>query len=504
LRRRAARGLLQATYANEARELGLYDKPSEANANVAVNASTGSFPGRQLHVPACPTVAEPTGGTLSRGPGRTPAAATGGENVVSLKRKGATQSIASANTATPATGAGTGPTSKNLKKTRISDVKDAFVENQTKHMQRHFRVAVEFLEEGLNDPFVAALTRPAVVEVIELLTQLPKTHGKSGKKRLSLREAVAEANSVEQEAVEATQIRLEERGADRKTIARASLEARIPRLSPQQSLINHRRRINAFLKWCHRNGYLPEALQIELDDIPRQIRDEADNRDSDRGSRLSWGVDRLQKLLTSSVMVSPTKDFGDPLFWATLAGPHLGPRMEEFLQQGPEDVEIQEGVPVMLMGQGLGQRAKTHAARRVVPIHPMLIAAGFMELVEQRRDEGSHWLFPTLDHGHDGRFSSVFTKRFARYREDEGLYDPQRDYHSLRKDFNGSMKRAGVPVAARKALMGHKIVDLTDGVYDPEGDSVAQKLEYIRTIDYGIEIERVEGIPVVKLRGSTG
>jgi hypothetical protein len=119
LRRRAARGLLQATYVNEARELGLYDKPSEANANVAVNASTGSFPGRQLHVPACPTVAEPTGGTLSRGPGRTPAAATGGENVVSLKRKGATQSIASANTATPATGAGTGPTSKYLKR-RVS------------------------------------------------------------------------------------------------------------------------------------------------------------------------------------------------------------------------------------------------------------------------------------------------------------------------------------------------------------------------------------------------
>ena len=136
---------------------------------------------------------------------------------------------------------------------------------------------------------------------------------------------------VEQEAVEAAQIGLEERGADRKRIARASLEARIPRLPPQQSLINHRRRINAFLKWCHRNGYLAEALQIELDDIPRQVRDEADNRDSHRGSRLSWGVDRLQKLLTSSAMVSPTKDFGDPLFWSTLAGPHLGPRMEEFL-----------------------------------------------------------------------------------------------------------------------------------------------------------------------------
>lgn len=39
----------------------------------------------------------------------------------------------------------------------------------------------------------------------------------------------------------------------------------------------------------------------------------------------------------------------------------------------------------MLMGQGLGQHAKTHAARRVVPIHPVLIAAGFLDLVQQRR-----------------------------------------------------------------------------------------------------------------------
>jgi hypothetical protein len=132
LRRRAARGLLEATYAKEARELGVYAKPSEANANVAVNASTGSFPKRQLHWPARPPVAEQPAGTRSRGPGRTPPAATGGENVVSLKRKAAKQSIAPAHTTTPATDPRAGPTSKDSKKMRISDVKDPFVEHQTK------------------------------------------------------------------------------------------------------------------------------------------------------------------------------------------------------------------------------------------------------------------------------------------------------------------------------------------------------------------------------------
>ena len=134
MRRRAARGLLEATYANEARELGFYEKPAEAIANVAVNANTGSFPERQLHVPACPPVAEPTGGMQSPGPDLTPAAVTGGEKVVSFKRKGATQSVAPVNTSPPATDPGVGPISKDLKKMRISDVKDAFVANQTKHI----------------------------------------------------------------------------------------------------------------------------------------------------------------------------------------------------------------------------------------------------------------------------------------------------------------------------------------------------------------------------------
>jgi signal transduction histidine kinase len=172
---------------------------------------------------------------------------------------------------------------------RVSDVVETFIATRTKDMQRPFRVAIKFLEEGLDDPEISSLTRDGVAEVIELVAQLPKTHGKSAKTSLPLREQVARTNAAEQDAVEAAQLQLAETEADRKTIARASLAARIPRLSPQQSLTNHRRRINAFLRWCHKKGYLPQPLQIDLEDISRQVRDDARNRDSHRGERVSWG-----------------------------------------------------------------------------------------------------------------------------------------------------------------------------------------------------------------------
>jgi hypothetical protein len=502
LKRRAVRGLLEATYTNEAREQGVYGHQSTMSRALASGMDTGRQVTGQPYAGRHPERQQPAAPTSSPRRSRVAEPGRSMENVVNLKPSPAVTATSESSQHKPAAPNPAGSRSGTAPRgVRVSDVRESFVSNQTNQMQRPFRVAIKFLEEGLDDPEISSLTRESVAEVIELIAQLPKTHGKSASMTLSLREQVAHTNSAEQDAIEAAQLRLAETGADRKTIARSSLEARIPRLSPQQSLTNHRRRINSFLRWCHKKGHLSQSLQIDLEDISRQVRDDARNRDSHRGERLTWGRDKIQKLLTSSIMTTPDKDFGDPLFWSILAGPHQGPRMEEFLQLDPNrDVEIQEGVPVIVIRQGLGQHAKTEAAERVVPIHPTLIAAGFLDLVQQRRAEGSHWLFPMLDHGHDGRFSSRFSKRFSRYREEEGLYDEQRDYHSLRKDFNASMKRAKVPWAARKALMGHKIEDLTEGPYDPEGDAIADKLAYVRTIDFGIEVERVDGIPVVRLR----
>jgi len=62
------------------------------------------------------------------------------------------------------------------------------------------------------------------------------------------------------------------------------------------------------------------------------------------------------------------------------------------------------------------------------------------------------------------------------------------------------LARAGVEWASRKRLMGHVISDLTEGTYDPCGEPMAVRREYVNRIDLGLAIEWREGFPVLRDR----
>ena len=279
LRRRAARGLMDATEINEAREQGIYSRDTRVSAAVANGPSLSAPVSGPLDGARLPMHREPPQPSQPAAPAQVNTPAVNDHNVLTLKRGRSSPSGPSAprrhkgpNHCVPNVGAKqTSP--------RISEVKESFFDNQTVHMKLHYRVAIDFLQDGLDDVFISDITRASVVDVIVLISKLPKVHGKSAKDTLRLRERVAVTNAEETEAIEAAVQRARDNGGDRKTIARAHLEARTDRLKAQQSLHNHRARINKFLKWCHKEGFLPQALHIDLEDIPRQVRDEARNRD---------------------------------------------------------------------------------------------------------------------------------------------------------------------------------------------------------------------------------
>ncbi len=62
------------------------------------------------------------------------------------------------------------------------------------------------------------------------------------------------------------------------------------------------------------------------------------------------------------------------------------------------------------------------------------------------------------------------------------------------------MKRAKGAWSARKELMGHAIVDMTDGTYFREGHTVEELHSCILLIDHGVEVEWVDDLPVVRER----
>lgn len=204
--------------------------------------------------------------------------------------------------------------------------------------------------------------------------------------------------------------------------------------------------------------------------------------------RLPWG-DKLRDLLSTSAFISPgnTKDTINAVFWPTLIALHEGLREEETLQLRVADFDKIDDIAVIRIQSGEGQHLKSGAARRIIPIHSNLIRLGLLHYVAECRAAGEEWLFPDIERcAAKDRLSGTFTKKFTYYRVTEGVYDPRRDFHSLRTNFNVILKRNKCPLDVRKRLIGHELTDVTEVHYDPEGAPIAEFRDWIEKIQIDI------------------
>ena len=138
--------------------------------------------------------------------------------------------------------------------------------------------------------------------------------------------------------------------------------------------------------------------------------------------------------------------------------------MEEACQLRPDDIGEKDGVRVFHIRAGKDQKLKSEHAVRDVPIHPELVRLGILRLAAEKRRHGARWLF-NIDRGLDGRFSSSFSKIYHNWRYAEKIYEPGKDFHSLRKDFYQGLKSARVDYAARIVLLGHGLNDVSETYY---------------------------------------
>ena len=146
-------------------------------------------------------------------------------------------------------------------------------------------------------------------------------------------------------------------------------------------------------------------------------------------------------------------------FWVPLIGLHTGMRLNEICQLDVTDVREVEGDHCIVVCEGSldgtdDKKLKTVASERIIPIHPTLLACGFLAFVKQRQREGRTKLFYEIDAGPRGKRGVAFSKWFTQFSRSCGAYRPRTSFHSFRHNFRDELRAARIDHEIAMALGG--------------------------------------------------
>ena len=144
------------------------------------------------------------------------------------------------------------------------------------------------------------------------------------------------------------------------------------------------------------------------------------------------------------------------IFWVPLIALFSGMRAGEIIQLYVEDVREEDGILYFdVNANGEDKRLKTLNSWRSLPVHPQLIRMGFKDLLKARKTEHAKRLFPDLELGDDGYYSSPFSKHFKRFLESVDVKKAKNAFHSFRHTFEDACRECDVSKEVMDALQGH-------------------------------------------------
>lgn len=193
-------------------------------------------------------------------------------------------------------------------------------------------------------------------------------------------------------------------------------------------------------------------------------------------ARAYWQGDKLRALFASPVWSGCASEarrsspgpviVKDEKYWLPLLGLYHGNRLEEFAQLLRSDVREEEGIWHFDINDEDDKQIKNAQSARRVPLHPKVLALGFLDYVDQIARTPTDRVFPQLKPGGpDKKYGYYFTKWWTRYRQDIGLYEKGLDYHSFRHGVTTKLYGADEPDAVVDMLTGHEGAGTSRRVY---------------------------------------
>jgi integrase len=162
-----------------------------------------------------------------------------------------------------------------------------------------------------------------------------------------------------------------------------------------------------------------------------------------------------------------------------------GARLNEICQSDGRDVMTRDGVPVIrIHDEGEGRTVKNADSRRTVPLHPALIAEGFLDYVDTLPSNSTIWPDIKPDTVFGLRSTTAGRKVSRWLRATLGITDPLiSPNHSWRHWFIGACRKIVMPIEVRSAITGHSAkMDESAGYGDGMGTFVEVVAGYLAKV----------------------
>ena len=233
-------------------------------------------------------------------------------------------------------------------------------------------------------------------------------------------------------------------------------------------------RLQAFFNWTVANELIERSPAKGL--VKKKTRREA------KDARHPLAMDDLRVAFGEGYYEQSIGGGKPERFWLPLIALYTGARRSEVGQLLRRDLDEVGGVLCLsITDEGEGQRLKTAASRRVVPVHPHLVDLGLLEYAKALKP--GELLLPgrQTKAGWGVAASQWFIRAQLR---DRGVKDPKKVFHSLRHSVVTALGQAGVREPVTWAIVGHEGNDsTTTSLYDAE-PAMQEKVAAVEALDW--------------------
>jgi len=169
--------------------------------------------------------------------------------------------------------------------------------------------------------------------------------------------------------------------------------------------------------------------------------------------------------------------------WLPRLAAYTGARLGELAQLYLDDFSVIDGHPcILIRASHPDQSIKTATSERVIPIHPKLIAMGFLSFVEKQRLSGHERLFPEIKKQVTRGYSHQVSKWFYTFKVKLG-WGERDTLHGIRHAVATQLKHKEFGSDLVAGLLGHSHGSITFDRYGKEY-KVENMLKLINALEW--------------------